>query len=302
MSCRSLSSLLLACAFSLVATMAAAERVNFEEFPAMDDPDQSVAEEYADLGLHFVMAGAVWSGRSEGDAGGWGLEGTSGPSFLGIDAPVYNMVMRFDWPVSLLSFDFARSEAGNAASLLVFGYRDGRSVEMVSMDFPDAADTWQTVELTEDVDIVVCIQLGSVPYGVDAMRWDGPLGDGPEEVEVDLDIKPGSARNPVHVGSRGVIPMVLYGADDFAVEDVDPSTLRFGPGEAAIAHANGPHPVDHDGDGLLDWMIHMPTPESAIAEGDVEACLDGETFDGVAFFGCDLVTPVAGGRGAAKKR
>ncbi|NIO33178.1 MAG: hypothetical protein GTN75_15485 [Gemmatimonadetes bacterium] len=42
---------------------------------------------------------------------------------------------------------------------------------------------------------------------------------------VDIDIKPGSCRNPVNVRSRGVLPMAILGTADFDVTQVDPKSL-----------------------------------------------------------------------------
>lgn len=42
---------------------------------------------------------------------------------------------------------------------------------------------------------------------------------------VDIDIKPGSCRNPVNVMSRGVLPMAILGSAEFDVTQVDPRSL-----------------------------------------------------------------------------
>lgn len=286
-----LSVLLLAIALAAPGA-ARAERVSFDELTPANDSSQALRDEYAHLGLHFVQSGATWGGMSAGDPGGWGLEGTLGPAFMGLDGPVYNLLLRFDWPVSALSFDMARSEPGPSGAMLVFGYRGGVFVESVTVPFPDAVDAWVSVELNQDVDIVVGLSRIGVPYGIDHLRWAGPLGDADQEIPVAIDILPGSERNPIQVGRRGVLPVVLFGAEDFDVNSVDPSTLRFGPGEAPLAHESGPHPGDHDGDGYEDWTIHHRVEKSGLSPADEEVCLVGETWEGVVIVGCDLVTPV----------
>lgn len=106
------------------------------------------------------------------------------------------------------------------------------------------------------------------------------------------DLKPGSDRNPIQVDGRGVVPVLVYGADDLRVEEIDPETLAFGPGAAGVAHANGPHLADRDGDGRLDLLVHVRVCDAAIAPDAEIACLTGETRDGQPCEGCDSVTPV----------
>ena len=277
-----------------------AEVVSFDELPPTNDASAFLSDEYSDLGVYFFRAGAVWGGMSMGDPGGWGLEGTLGSAFLGMENRRRNLEMLFDWPVSGVSFDMARSQPGSDAAMLVYGYRDGEVVDRVSVPFPGAANEWVRVQMSDsvEVDYVVAVALISVPYGIDRLSWSGPLGDGPSEIEVAIDVRPEGEDNPVQVGSYGVLPVVLFGSEEFDVESVDPDTLGFGPLGAALAHANGPHAVDHDGDGHGDWVMHFRIDETGIEMGDVEACLVGETWDGMPVVGCDAVTPV----GASKER
>jgi hypothetical protein len=47
---------------------------------------------------------------------------------------------------------------------------------------------------------------------------------------------------------------------------------------------------DWNGDGREDLLTFYRTEETGIAMGDTEACLTGETIDGVPFEGCDDIT------------
>ncbi|MCP4453137.1 MAG: hypothetical protein GY809_16880, partial [Planctomycetes bacterium] len=112
----------------------------------------------------------------------------------------------------------------------------------------------------------------------------------------DIDIMPGSDLNPIHLMSRGLIPVAILGSDTFNVLDADVTTLAFGPDEAAPAF-DLTHPwvywlshwdVNHDG--VKDLLSYYRTQETGIALEDTDACLTGETLDGTPIEGCDVIT------------
>jgi len=111
----------------------------------------------------------------------------------------------------------------------------------------------------------------------------------PPGIAAEIDIRPWSDTNPVNPFSRGVIPVAILGSETFDAETVDPGTLAFGRNGATPAHAAGGHAWDVNGDGLTDLLSHYRTQETGIAIGDTEACVTGETFDGVPLEGCDHI-------------
>jgi hypothetical protein len=119
---------------------------------------------------------------------------------------------------------------------------------------------------------------------------------GVTSVNVTVDIKPGSASNPVNPKAQGAIPVgilstsVAMGDDvDFSATTVNPATVRFGPYEAAPTHSAI---EDIDGDGDDDLVLQFKMQETGIAEGDTEACLRGQTTDGRVIEGCDAIAIV----------
>jgi hypothetical protein len=116
--------------------------------------------------------------------------------------------------------------------------------------------------------------------------------DGPVlAIPVQIDIKPGSAPNPVNPRADGVMPVAILGSSAFDVTSVDQTTVRFGPGSAA-AQKDAGHTEDVNGDGFLDLIFHFPTAAAGIACGDTAAALTGATTSGVPIRGSDSVVTV----------
>jgi hypothetical protein len=110
------------------------------------------------------------------------------------------------------------------------------------------------------------------------------------EIAVGIDVRPHSDSNRIWPFQRGRIPVALLGSESFDVADADPGTLAFGPGGAAPARH--PRLGDVNRDGFVDLISHYRTEEAGLAPGDTEACLEGATFAGMPFRGCDHVRTV----------
>jgi hypothetical protein len=107
-----------------------------------------------------------------------------------------------------------------------------------------------------------------------------------------IDIKPGSDSNRINPSGRGNLRVAILGSSTFDVEDVDVTTLAFGPDDAPTARAAGGRHRDVNADGFLDLLAHFRNDETGIEFGDTEACLIGETLDGAPFSGCDSVRTI----------
>jgi hypothetical protein len=136
--------------------------------------------------------------------------------------------------------------------------------------------------------------------GTDGVVTFDPNAFPPCKIEVDIDIKPGSFPNSINPRSMGVVPVAILGSAEFDVTTVDVTTLAFGPNGAAAAHdltdplTYADHLQDVNEDGFTDLVSHYRQKETGLAPGDTEACLTGETFDGVPIEGCDSVNVLGG--------
>ena len=119
---------------------------------------------------------------------------------------------------------------------------------------------------------------------------------------VDIDIKPGSDPNSINCRHNGIIPVAILTTTtargdqvDFDATTVDSSTLRFGPAAATRTHRRH-HIRDVDGDGDSDMLLHFRQRSTGIQCRDVEACLSGETIDGLPIEACDGIRTVGNQR------
>jgi streptogramin lyase len=131
---------------------------------------------------------------------------------------------------------------------------------------------------------IVVFTLSSVP------RWWGLAVVPPLRIDVPIDIRPFSPVNRIQLRGRGLVLVALKGSEKLDIADVDLATLAFGPSGAPPI--GRPKTRDIDRDGLLDLVLRFRVPETGIALGDEEACIDGETLEGVAIVGCDGIRTV----------
>jgi hypothetical protein len=96
--------------------------------------------------------------------------------------------------------------------------------------------------------------------------------------------------NVVNPRSRGLLSVAVLGGPEFDVDDVDVSTLRFGP-KGAVA-MRGESLRDVNLDAYLDLMLRFRIPETGIECGDSSVTLSGETLDNRPFEGEDSIRTV----------
>lgn len=158
-------------------------------------------------------------------------------------------------------------------------------------------------ELSTGLDALTIHDVGAIGYVeltgefwcvADFVRWN-------EVLEVEIDVRPGSHRNPVNPeAGGGVLPVAILTTPDFDAATVNPSSVAFeGAPEAHVDRRTGEalrHLADVDGDGDQDLLLHIRIGETSLDVSSVEGTLVGETLDGTPIYGADRVTVLRSGR------
>ena len=111
----------------------------------------------------------------------------------------------------------------------------------------------------------------------------------PDEIVVNIDIKPGGNTNSINLKSKGVVPVALLTTPEFDATTIDPVTIEFA----------GAEPVkwsfkDVDGDGDIDTLFHFKTQELDLDSKSTEATVTGQTYNPSNITGIDSVNIVNG--------
>lgn len=133
------------------------------------------------------------------------------------------------------------------------------------------------------------------PADANAAQHDGDAdGSGDvcdAETAVAIDVKPGSAVNPIDVSAQGTVPVAILSTPSFdAPARVGPTSLTFGKTgeESSLVRCNA-RGEDVNGDGLRDLVCHFGVSQLGLAAGDTEAVVNGELVLGGSIRGSDAV-------------
>jgi hypothetical protein len=162
-----------------------------------------------------------------------------------------------------LSFDVAAGETFGVYGMLTAISSDG------------TADATQTLSLNFSDDTFISA-IGAPDTG---------------EIDVDIDVKPGSDPNCFNLNGRGVIPVAVLGSDSFDVANIDQNALSFGGLDVRFRGKKGPlcSFEDVNLDGFHDLVCHFEDDPDSWEGGEDEATLTGVLMDGTQIKGTDAI-------------
>jgi len=132
-----------------------------------------------------------------------------------------------------------------------------------------------------DLDGLTSDNLGGTSYLIESVN---------AKVSVDIDIKPGSERNPLNMNGHGVIPVAILGSETVDTANINPESLTL----AGLANAlNGQlYPTCGqeyvNDDEFLDLVCHFRDDTSEWEPSEGRALLAGLTYDGKLIEGSDV--------------
>jgi len=171
------------------------------------------------------------------------------------------------------------------------------SAELVVRIWEEGFQSSREVQASSDGLWVADFSVGEDPYDIDESTtgWIDYVDDDEDSTRlfwsarfrVTIDIKPGSSKNSLNLGSQGVLAVALLTTEGFDVGAADPETVQFA---GAIPLRWSSKDVDSDGD--LDLLFKVKIPELDLTTDSTNAFLRGMTYGGRPFVGWDSVNIV----------
>jgi hypothetical protein len=130
---------------------------------------------------------------------------------------------------------------------------------------------------------------GSAGYGGTGRTWILDLSQ--RAVNARIDVLPGSLRNPVAPGTRGRLPVTVFGSAQMPVSSLELSSLTL----VAAPVSTLPHDRLHarmehaDNDGIMDLLLHFDREALALNSADAVLHLTGYLANGIPVSGSDRV-------------
>lgn len=118
--------------------------------------------------------------------------------------------------------------------------------------------------------------------------WRSDVADTDAALDVGIDFKPNPARNSINLRSKGTLRVAILGSAVFDALQVDPVSVRLGPGEAIPRRYEV---RDYNRDGYQDLGVIFRLQDVGLSCSDTTVTLTGATYTGGSISGTDAVKP-----------
>jgi hypothetical protein len=122
------------------------------------------------LSSHGITVWGIYFGVAVGDIGGWGMDGTDGPAFLGTDSPVFG-IPSFDFDVDQGRVDLDIGIGGGSSdTYTVTAYLLGSLVDTDVISITDdlnGSGTWKTATVIGPLDEIRVTADSGFDFGID---------------------------------------------------------------------------------------------------------------------------------------
>jgi hypothetical protein len=111
-------------------------------------------------------------------------------------------------------------------------------------------------------------------------------------LQVSIDIKPGDYPNTINLGSKGVVPVAIFGSEALRADQIDPLSVTLAGATVKLRGKGTPMTSisDINEDGHDDLTVHVSTDTFTLSDADQIAVLQGNTYGKAIYFtGTDTV-------------
>ena len=210
-------------------------------------------------------------------------------------------------PYAFYGGDSEKMTCGSSTAHVLSGNPEVHLAENIVIVLPNG--TISTIDKLSEVEFIISNDSGSlapIEVTINGITTEIEVGASDRistevsEIEVDIDIKPGSFPNCLNVNGHGVIPVAILGSNTFDVTQIDISTLKFAGLNVRVKGNSSPQCSAEDvtgdftnpagaPDGYEDLICQFVDDPSVWSPDNGFASLTGALYDETAIQGSDTI-------------